>query len=173
MVEKKQVVFELLLKYSGPFSVEGFYAEVERWMQDRGMQKDLKRKSEEVTSKGKKIEWVIEAWKSPLKEVKQLVRLRALFNDVQEDSVKRNGRVLRFNEGSVFIEIDGWLETHLAHRWTQINPLYAFMRTLFDKYVWKIGQNVTEANEDPVVEYCYDLHKRLKAFFELYKMKVK
>jgi hypothetical protein len=172
MVEKKQSVQGLILKYNGPFSVEDFYKEVEKWIQEKGMQKDLKRKTEDVTSKGKNIEWVIEAWKNPVRAVKQEVRMKALFNDVKEVKKKKNGKTLRFNEGKVLIDIDGWVETSLTGRVSHVNPLYAFFRTLYDKYIWNIGTNVTEANESPVNEYCYDLHKRLKAFFELYKIKV-
>ena len=172
MVEKKHIVLDLMLKYSGPFSVEEFYEEVEKWMKERNLHKDQKRKSENITASGKKIEWIIEAWRSPVRAVKQMVRLRVLFDDVEEVKIKRNGHTLKINKGNVFVNIDGWMETSLTSRWTAVNPLYAFFRTLYDKYIWGIGSNVTEANEGPVTEDCYDLHKRLKAFFELYKTKV-
>jgi len=54
-MEKKQVVYELRLSYNGPVSIEEFYGEVEKWMDEKGMQKDIKRKSEEVKPKGKKM----------------------------------------------------------------------------------------------------------------------
>ncbi|MAE42664.1 hypothetical protein CMO93_02745 [Candidatus Woesearchaeota archaeon] len=172
MVEKKQIVLDLMLKYNGPLSVEDFYKEVAKWMDEKGMQKEIKRKSEEVTSKGRGIEWVIEAWKNPTHELKQMVRMRTLFKDVKEERVKRKGRNIRINSGNVLINIDGWIESELAERWT-IQPFYTLLRTFIDKYFWGIGQTETERHEGPVIDYCYDLHKRLKAFFELYKMKVK
>lgn len=172
MVEKKQLVFDLMIKYNGPLSIEDFYAEVEKWIKEKGLEKELKRKSEDVTSKGKKIEWVIEAWKRPVRAVKHMIRLRVLLDNVEEIKVKRKGHTLRMNKANVLVSIDGWLETSLTSRWTQMNPLYAFFRTLYDKYIWNVGSNVTEANEGPVTDDCYDLHKRLKSFFELYKMKV-
>ena len=172
MVEKKHVVVELMLKYNGPLSVEDFYKEVDKWANEKGMEKEIKRKSEEVKSKGKRIEYVVELWKSPAMAVKHMVQLRVLFDNVSEVKRKRKGHDINFNEANVLINIDGWLETDLTSRWTQVNPLYAFFRTLYDKYIWGIGQNLTEANEGPVTVYCYDLHKRLKSFFELYKIKV-
>ena len=172
MVEKKHVVVELMLKYNGPLSVEDFYKEVDKWANEKGMEKEIKRKSEEVKSKGKRIEYVVELWKSPAMAVKHMVQLRVLFDNVREVKRKRKGHDIKFNEANVLINIDGWLETRLTSRWTQVNPLYAFLRTLYDKYIWGIGQNLTEANEGPVTVYCYDLHKRLKSFFELYKIKV-
>ena len=170
MVEKKQVVFDLRLSYNGPLSIEEYYAEEEKWMQEKGLQKDLKRKSEDVMSEGKKIEWVIEAWRSPVRAVKQVVRLRTLFDNVKEVKIKKKGKSLKINQADVLVVIDGFIETSLTSRWTQ-KPAYQFFRTLFDKYIWNIG-TIAESHEGPVNQDCYDLHKRLKAFFNLYKMKV-
>ena len=168
MVEKKQIVFDLMLKYNGPLSIEDFYKEVENWMREKGLHKEIKRKSEDVGSQGKKIEWVIEAWKSLTDSHKHMVKMRVLFNNVKEVKIKRKGHNIRMNQADVFINIDGWLETSLTSRWTQA-PLYTFFRMLYDKYIWMI----IEKYEAPIQEDCYDLHKRLKAFFELYKVKVK
>ena len=170
MVEKKHVVFDLRLNYNGPLSIEEFYAEVEKWMEEKGLQKDLKRKTEEVKPKGKKIEWVIEAWGNPTRAVKPVVRLRTLFDHVKEIKIKKKGRTLRMNQADVLIVIDGFVETSLTSRWSQ-KPTYQFFRTLFDKYIWNIG-TIAESHEGLVNKNCYDLHKRLKAFFNLYKMKV-
>ena len=172
MVEKKQVVYDLMLKYNGPLSVEGFYREVEKWMKERGLQKEIKKKSENVTSKGKKIEWNIECWKSPARAIKQMVVIQALFDNVKEIKIEKKGKNLKTNQASVFINIEGWIEASLTSRWTQ-SPLYTFFRNLFDKYIWPIGGGEMESHEGVVSEDCYDLHKRLKAYFELYKMKVK
>ena len=170
-MEKKQVINDLRWEYSGPVSVEEFYAEVGKWMSEKGLQKEIKRKSEDVTSKGKKIEWVIEAWGEATHLVKHVVRLRVLFNNLTELKVKRKNKAIIANHADVSIEIDGFVETKLSHQWT-MSPLFSFFRTLYDKYIWNIGMTETERNEGPVREYCYDLHKRLKAFLSLYKMKV-
>jgi len=172
MVEKKHVVFDLRVAYNGPLSIEEFYAEVEKWMEEKGLQKELKRKSENVTSKGKKIEWIIEAWRNPVRAVKQVVRLQALFNNIKEIKIKRKGHNIKMNQADVLISIDGFVETSLTSRWTQ-TPFYQFFRTMYDKYIWNIGMTITEGHESLVNADCYDLHKRLKAFLELYKMKVR
>jgi|TARA_B100001964_G_C14259068_1_gene614264 hypothetical protein len=172
MAEKKHVVNELRLSYNGPLSIEEFYAEVAKWMDEKGMQKDLKKKSEDVASKGKKIEWIIEAWKEATHVVRYVIRIRALFDNVKESRIKRKGHNIRINQADALIVIDGFVETELKHQWTA-NPLTIFFRTLFDKYIWNIGSTETERLEGPATDLSYDLHKRLKAFFELYKMKVK
>lgn len=171
MAEKKQIVYDLRLSYSGTFPIDKFYTEVENWMSEKGMQKDMKRKSEDVTAKGKKIEWEIEAWKEVTNVVKRVVRLRVLFNNFKESQLKRKGRNVRINQADVLIFIDGFIETKLSKQW-ETNPLFSFFRVLYDKYIWGIGSTETERYEGHVTEDCYDLHKRLKAFFSLSKMKV-
>jgi len=171
-MEKKHVVFDLRISYNGPLSIVEFYAEVEKWMDEKGLQKDLKRKSEDVSSKGKKIEWIIEAWNEATHLVKQTVRLRALFTNVKELKLKRKGRTVRINQVEALMVIDGFMETKLGKQWT-MNPLYHFLRVMLDKYIWNIGMTETERFEGAVYDNSYDLHKRLKAFFDLSKMKVK
>ena len=171
MAEKKHVLHDLRLTYSGPVSVEEFYNEVEKWMEEKGLSKDIKKKSEEVTPKGKRIEWHIEAWEEPKHRVRRVVILRALFDNVKEIMLKRGGRNIKINQADILIDIDGFMETHLIHQWTT-TPFYQFFRTLFDKYIWPIGMTETERFEGPVSDYCVDLHKRLRAFLSIYKMKV-
>jgi len=171
MVEKKQIVYDLRLSYDGPLSIEGFYEEVEKWMEENGMQKEIKRKSEDVSSKGKNVEWIIETWNEATHLVKRMVRIRALFNNVKEIKIKRKGHIKKINRADALIFIDGFVETKLSHQVT-MNPLYSFFRTLFAKFIWDIGQTETERYEAPVRDYCYDLHKRLKTYFSLYKAKV-
>jgi len=168
MVQKKNIIKDLMLKYTGPFSIDDFYKELENWMREKGLSRELKRKLEDVSQKGKRLEYVAEMWKSIDDSRKHMVKIRALFDNVKELKMKKNKRNIRINQADVLITIDGWLETDLAGRWTQF-PFFAFLSRVFDKYIWKI----LETNDAPIEQDCYGLHKRLKAFFELNKMKLK
>ena len=44
MSEKKHIIKDLRLTYSGPLSVEEFYAEIHKWMNEWDLNEDLKRK---------------------------------------------------------------------------------------------------------------------------------
>jgi hypothetical protein len=168
MVEKKIVVYDLRLSYNGPFKMEEFYKEVEDWIKEKGMEKELKKKMEHVTPKGKEVEWIIECWKNVTEYAKDVVRLRAMFHNVKEVDVAKGGRRMRINQADVLMILDGILETELAERWEQ-KPLFYFIRTLIDKYIWKFH---TEKYFDVVYADTHDLHRRLKAFFSLQKYKV-
>lgn len=168
MVEKKHITVDLMLKHNGAFSIEDFYDEVEKWIRDKGMTKELKRKSEDIGKKGKKIEWYIEAWKSITDSAKEVVQLRVLFDNVTEIKIKRKDKVIKTNNSQTFIWINGWLEESLSGVWTG-KPLFDFVRNLYDKYIWP----VVGTHDGHVSDKCYDLHKRLKSFFEIQKIKLK
>lgn len=168
MVEKKFVVYDLRISYNGPVRIEDFYKEVEDWMRQKGLSKELKKKSENVTSKGKKLEWTIECWKDLTTYTKEVVRLRSFFNNVREIEVRRSGKRVKTQQADVLIQIDGILETELSQRWEQ-TPLYYFVKMLVDKYVWPFYSG--RYDSFPAAD-AHDLHKRLQAFFNLQKMQV-
>ena len=168
MVEKKFVVYELRISYNGPIKITDFYKEVEDWIKQRGMEKELKKKMEHLTPKGKKLEWTIEIWKNINTFTKGVVRLRSIFNNVKEIKIKRKGKTIKIQQADILIQIDGILETDLSQRWEQ-TPLFYFLRALIDKYIWKF---YTERYDGIVSGDAHDLHKTLQAFFNLQKIKV-
>jgi len=166
MIEKKIIVYDLRLSYNGPLKIVDFYKEVENWMNRKGMNKELKKKMEKLTAKGKQLEWTIECWKNLTHFAKDVVRLRSMFNNVREIEVKRNGRRIKMQQADVLLIFDGILETDLAHKWEQ-KPTFYFLRAMVDKYIWKFH---TERYDGIVAADTYDLQKTLQAFFNLQKM---
>lgn len=165
MTEKKIVVDQLRLSYNGIFDINEFYREVEDWIAKNGMEKEIKKKLEHVLPEGKRLEWLIECWKRVADDAKTIVRMRALFNDVKEVEIVKNKSKRRLNHGNALIIFDGILETDVEGSWQQ-KPMFSFMRTLFDKYIWKFHTN---RFEDGLIKETYDMHKTLQDFFNRYK----
>src|SRR3989338_5550818 len=136
MMERKQVLYDLRTTYNGPFAVDDFYAEVDNWIREKGYEKEPKKKMEQVTKNGKKIQWVIEAH-SHLDDLHHgIIVLRALLDNVKEVVIKKDGKKIRINNGDVFINIDGFIEAHVHGSFYQAKPIYYFIRTLIDKYIY-------------------------------------
>ncbi|MBI3035998.1 hypothetical protein HYY71_06785 [Candidatus Woesearchaeota archaeon] len=168
MVEKKQVLYDLRTAYSGPFVVEDFYAEVESWIKEKGFEKEPKKRMEHVTKSGKKIEWVMEAHYKIDDLHHGVVVLRALLDNVKEVVIKKSNKKMRINNGDVLISIDGFIQSHIHGSFFQIKPVYYFIRTVIDKYIW----NFWWVKHDGIVAGdCHDLFKRVRAFFNLQKYK--
>ncbi len=166
MVEKKFVIDGMKLSYNGPFDVVAFYRRVNEWIQEKGKEKEIKKKVEHVEAKGKKIEWSIEIWEDVEEYARPIVRLRALFTDITEAKIIKGKRKKKVNKGNALIIIDGILETDLEGKWQQ-KPLFYFLRAITDKFIYKFYMNKIE---DKLAKDAYDLHETLKDFFGSYKL---
>jgi len=166
MTEKKFVVDGMKLSYNGPFDIIDFYRQVEDWISAKGLEKEIKKKVEHVEASGKKIEWFLEIWEDVGEYARRIVRLRALFNNVQEVKVQKGKRKKKLNKGEALIIIDGILETDIQGKWQQ-KPVYYFLRALTDKFIYKFHMNKIE---DRLAKDAYDLHHTLEDFFNSYKL---
>jgi len=162
MVEKKFVVEELRYSYNGPFDIIQLYKLVEDWIESNGMHKEIKKKLEHTEKESKKLEWFIEIWKNPADYAKQVVRLRILGNNIKE--FEKNKKT--YQKGEILVVIDGILETDVEARWQQ-KPTFFFLRSVIDKYIWKIYTNRFEGD---ITADVYSLHKHMKEFFDEYKV---
>ena len=167
MVEKKLVVDTLRLSYNGAFDIIEFFKEVEDWISENGYEKELKMKSEHVLKDSKKVEWHIECWKAPNDWGRQVISMRALISNLKDIEVKKGKSRRRINCGDVMIIFDAWFKTDLEARWHQ-KPGYYFPKILFDKYIYRFWGEKEKWTE-PLRKDTYSLHKRLNAFFNLYK----
>ena len=61
--------------------------------------------------------------------------------------------------------MDGYLDTDYEDRW-ESKPFYFFIRTLFDKFVYR---TYSTQYEELLVENCLQLHSTMKAFLNLYQ----
>ena len=168
MGEKKQVLYDLRTSYSGPLLVEDFYKEIDNWVKEKGYEKEPKKKMEHVTKNGKKIEWVIEAHKHLDDLHYSIIVLRALLDNVKEVVVKKDGRKIRLNNGDVFINIDGFIQSHIHGSFYQVKPIYYFVRALIDKYIYNFW---SFRYDGAVAADGQDLFKRIRAFFQLQRYK--
>ncbi len=168
MAEKKQVLYDLRTAYNGPFIVEDFYAEVDSWIKENGFEKEPKKKSEHVTKNGKRIEWIIEAHRHLDDLHHGVIVLMALLDNVKEVNIKKDGKKIRINNGDVLINIDGWINSHIHGSFYQVKPIYYFIRTLIDKFVYNFW---SDKYDGTVASDCHSLFKRIRAFFKVQKFK--
>lgn len=165
MVEKKIVIDGMKLGYEGPFDIIEFYRKVEEWISAKGKEKEIKKKAEHVEPSGKKIEWFLEVWEDVAEYARIIVRMRALFSDVKETSIKKGRAKKSRNTGSALIILDGILETDIGGKWQQ-KPVFYFLKGIVDKFIWKHHLNKFENKLSADV---YDLHDNLSDFFNSYK----
>ncbi len=165
MVERKCVIEGLRINYSGIFEIQEFFKLVEDWMDEKQRQKEIKKKLEHVEVDGKFVEWFIECWRFDTDLVKTNVILRARFKSVKDVILDKGNHKKKYQNGDALILLDGFVETRYEGQWTQ-NPVYAFMRTLWDKYIHK---GWSERYDAPTRNDANDLYKRIDVFFKGYR----
>lgn len=165
MAERQIIVDHMRLGYEGLFDVTQLYTMINEWFREKGYDKKEKKNLESVTPTGKYIELELEPWKKITDYAKFVIKLRILMKDIKEVEIMRDGIKAKINQGSITIVFDGYLETDYENRWEQ-KPTFFFLRTLFDKFVFK---PYTERFKARLIDEVNQLHTNVKAFLNLYR----
>jgi len=165
MAEREVVIDKMRLSYEGLFNVTELYKLMDGWFRQKGYDKREKKMSESVTKNGKFIEWELEPWKKITDYAKIIIRLRVIMTDIKEIDVELDNTKVKMNQGKADFIFDGILETDYENRWEN-KPLFFFLRTLFDKYIFK---PYTTGYQGNAIDDVNDLHNRIKTFLNLYR----
>jgi len=135
MVEKRPVLENEKIMFSGIFSLKDVYKILQSWMLDNGYIPVEKRVHEAVTKTGKSVEVDFEPYKKLTDYAKSVIRVHVSASDMKQVEVERDGKKKTMNQGDLTITIDSWLETDYEGRW-ETKPVFYVLRTLFEKLVY-------------------------------------
>ena len=164
MAERRLVVDHMRLKYEGLFDLFEFYKLIDNWFREKAFDKREIRNQEHVRQDGKYVELVLMPWKKISDYARHVIRIELRVFNLKEVVVERDGNRVKVNQGKVDIILDGYLDTDHEDRWEQ-KPFYFFMRTLFDKFVYR---TYSTQYEELLVENVSQLHTLMKSFLNLY-----
>ena len=165
MSERKLVVDHAGLSYEGLFDVHELYMMIDKWLKEKGFDKREMRNVEQVSPNGKYVELELQPWKKITDYAKHIIRMDIKILGIKDVEVRKDGHKVKLQKAKVSIIFDGYLETDWEHRWEQ-QPMYIFIRTLFDKFVYNTYSSKFEAQ---LVESVNDLRAQIKSFLNLYK----
>ena len=165
MSEKKLVVDHLKLQYDGLFESTALYQYIDEWLREKGFDKREVRNREHVSPQGKFVEIEMQPWKKITDYAKHIIRIEVRMTKLKDVEVEQEKHKIRMQKGKVVVTIDAFLETDYEHRWEQ-RPLYFFLRTIFDKFIYR---SYTSRFEDLLVESVNQLHTGIKSFLNMYK----
>lgn len=166
MAERRIIVDNLKLSYNGLFNATELYQLIDNWLREKGYDKREIRNQEHVTKEGKYVELEMQPWKKITDYANTLIRVEIKIFKLTEVTIQSNGKKIRMNKGRLNIRFDGYLETDYEHRWEQ-RPIYFFIRTLFDKFVYA---SYTHQFENEIAENVNQLYDVVRGFLNLYKI---
>lgn len=165
MAEKRHLIEDKKLRYSGLVDIREFYRYLEKWLMNRNYVKSETKNFEEVTEAGKSASVELK----PTKKISdyamlQLKILITCFKSIDVD-VKIDGQTKTMQDVEMEISFDAYLVTDYEDKW-EMRPVYFFFRTIMDKFVYK---GITSRHEQMVEKDCNDLIEEVKAFLNITK----
>ena len=164
-MERRLVVDHLRIKYEGLFSLYELHRLIESWLREKAFDKRELKNEEHVKPNGKYVQLVLMPWKKITDYARHVIRMDIRVFNLKDVVVERDGQRVKMNQGKVDIIIDAYLDTDYEDRWEQ-KPFYFFMRTLFDKYIYR---TYSTQFEELLVENVSQLHSTIKSFLNLYR----
>ena len=165
MAERRLVIDHMRLKYDGLFNAHELYKLIDNWLREKAFDKRELRNEEPVRAEGKYIELVLMPWKKISDYARHVIRLEIRMHKFKEVVVEKDGQRVKMNQAKIDMIFDGYLDTDYEDRW-ESKPFYFFMRSLFDKFIYR---TYSTQFEELLVENVHQLHTAIKSFLNLYK----
>ncbi len=165
MAEREKIIDELRLQYEGLFDVNELYLTFDRWFREKQYDKREVKNVEFVKPEGKFVEVWLMPWKKITDYAKIEIKITLVMENLKEVEVEKDGHKIKMNQGTIKMVFDGYLTTDYENKW-EGKPTYVFMRTLFDKFVYK---GYTASFKAQVSEDLNHLHTTIKSFLNLYR----
>ncbi len=165
MSERRLVIDHMTLSYDGLFDLHELYSLINQWLKDKGFDLREQRNQEQVRPNGKFIEVEMLPWKRITDYARHVIRLNIKVLNMKDAVVEEDNKRVKLNKGTIRMVMDGYLDTDYEDRW-ESKPFYFFIRTLFDKFVYR---TYSTQYEELLVENCLQLHSTMKAFLNLYQ----
>jgi hypothetical protein len=165
MVERKLLIDEESMDYEGLFNMVELYAIIDEYLKLKGYDKFELLNEEQVFPAGKEIHIIIQPKKWHTDYVRKVLKIDIQAHNVKEVETEVDKVKVRLNQGKMKILFSCFLETDWEGRWEQ-KPIYYFIRTLYEKFVYK---KHTHDFEGEIISDLRELKDRLGSFLNLYR----
>jgi hypothetical protein len=165
MAERRLVVDHMKLNYEGLFDVHELYMLIDRWLREKGFDKRESINQEHVKPEGKYVHLVLQPWKKITDYARHIIKIDIKILHLKEVVVDYDQKKSKMQTGTVSITFDAYLDTDYEDRWEQ-KPFYFFLRTLFDKWVYR---TYSTEYEELLIENVTQLQQTIKSFLNLYR----
>lgn len=137
MAERMTVVDGEKIQYKGLFDFKELYNIIDAYLHQKGFDKRVRRNEEHVLKDNKFIHVILHPWKKISEYAKHEIKMDISVHNAKEEYREIDGVKRKLTNGVVEIMFYGYLVTDYEGRWEQ-RPEYFFLRTVFDKFVYKL-----------------------------------
>ncbi len=165
MSEKKLIIDQLKFAYDGPFDLPGLYRLIDSFFYEKGFDKHEKLNVEQVLPTGRSIKIEVIPYKNLSDYFRIHIRIRIYGSDIKRIEIEKDGAKIPLSDGKLMVIIDGYIESDRHSVWED-RPTFWFIRTIFDKYIFK-GHYMKA--EQWLVSDVEDIYQRMRSFLNVYK----
>lgn len=165
MSETRILVDHVKFEYNGIFDIHNLFKHIQSWLLERAYEKKVSKNFQFDGKTGKFIEWQIEPWKKISDYYRFIIKLRILIYDMNDVEVEKGEKKVKLGQGRVICVLDAFLEHDYEHRWDD-NPMMFFIRTMYDKFLFKA---YTERFEQRLTYDAHHLFDSIESYFNVYK----
>lgn len=163
MAEIKTLMHGKEISYSGLFKLRELYKLIDQWFMEHGYDKNELKNYEDVTEEEKQYILELLPYKKYSDYMKGEIRVFAIIKNVKDTSLEKEGMKIAMQKGNIQFSFDAYLITDYEHSW-QTTPFYYFLRTIFDKFVYKV---YTTKYENQVINDCNEVQKQIKSYLNM------
>ena len=163
MSELRIIVDHLKLDYSGLMDVNGLFKLISSFFREREYQKKEDKNHEHNRPDGKYIDYEISPWNKVSDYHRYVIKVRMMFQHLNKVEIIKDKKKVQIDSGRLLIYFDGYIEHDYAHRWDD-RPLFLFIRTMYDKFIYRL---YTERFEQTLVHEVQALYDDIEKFLNM------
>ena len=137
MAERMTIIDGEKVAYKGLFDFKELYNVIDAFLWQKGFDKRVRKNEEQVSTDGKFISVVLQPWKRITEYIKHEIKIVISVHHAKEEIREIDGVKKKLTNGVVEMTFFAYLVTDYEGRWEN-RPEYFFLRTIFDKFVYKM-----------------------------------
>ncbi len=166
MGERRPVVANKSVAYSGLFNAKDLWRFIDGWFADNGYGDRIEIYHEEKVHKTHKdIEVLYQPYLKMSDYVKVEIRMVIQFSNLIKKTITKDGHKINTNQGDVYIQFDGYINTDYEGRWGNTAGQF-FWRTILDKFVFK---TYNSKYDKIIADHIEELKSEIKSFLNMNK----
>lgn len=165
MTELHIAVDHLKIDYKGAFEFNNLIRLITSFTKESGYDIKYDKDFEINTKTGKQYDYQIYPWKKITDYTRYSFKIQISTVDMVKVDAERDGKKVKVDFGRLMVFIDAFYDLDYFDKWDAI-PMFQFIRTLFNKFVYKI---YTERFEQRLVYDAHLLYDRIQKFLNMYK----
>jgi hypothetical protein len=165
MAEIKTLIIGDTIHYKGLVDLKGFNKVMDTFFREKGYDRQEIHNEEQVLEDKKELLMKLMPYKKITDYAKIEFFIIVTITDMKEVTIEKEKIKMKLLKGSINVDIDTYLVTDYEGSW-ETKPFYFFVRTLFDKFVYK---TYTEKFEAQAMKEAKELKHEMKSYLNMHR----